>query len=178
MHAADAEVRGLADGQRVRVFNDRGRHECRLAVSRARRASSTARRLVAQARHRRHQRQRADEPAPDRHRRRADVLRLPGRGAGLLMRRGRAVVALALALAIGAASLSSVRAADLGYIAQSVGGHLGLLRAARPVPEWLADASDARSAARAPAPRRADARLRRRRTRAARQREAIAATRT
>ena len=57
------------------------------------------------------------------------------------MRRG-AIVALALAaLAIGAASLSSVRAADLGYIAQSVGGHLGLLRAARPVPEWLADAS-------------------------------------
>ena len=33
MHAADAAARGLADGQRVRVFNDRGRHECRLAVS-------------------------------------------------------------------------------------------------------------------------------------------------
>ena len=33
MHAADAAARGLADGQRVQVFNDRGRHECRLAVS-------------------------------------------------------------------------------------------------------------------------------------------------
>jgi anaerobic selenocysteine-containing dehydrogenase len=38
MHAADAAARGLADGARVRVFNDRGRYECRLAVSsRARR---------------------------------------------------------------------------------------------------------------------------------------------
>jgi predicted aminopeptidase len=56
------------------------------------------------------------------------------------MRRGVGV-ALALAvLAVGAASLPSVRAADLGYLAQSVGGHLALLRAARPVPEWLADA--------------------------------------
>jgi predicted aminopeptidase len=55
------------------------------------------------------------------------------------MRRG-AMIALALAaLAVGVLSLSSVRAADLGYLAQSVGGHLGLLRAARPVPEWLAD---------------------------------------
>ncbi|HRI17317.1 MAG TPA: molybdopterin dinucleotide binding domain-containing protein, partial [Burkholderiaceae bacterium] len=33
MHADDAAARGLGDGQRVRVFNDRGRHECRLAVS-------------------------------------------------------------------------------------------------------------------------------------------------
>ena len=56
------------------------------------------------------------------------------------MRRG-AAVALALAvLALGAANLSGVRAADLGYLAQSVGGHLALLSAARPVPEWLADA--------------------------------------
>ena len=29
----------------------------------------------------------------------------------------------------------------LGYYAQSVGGHLNLVRSARPVPEWLADAS-------------------------------------
>ena len=54
--------------------------------------------------------------------------------------RRRAWVALALAaLAVGAASLGSVRAADLGYLGQSVSGHLALLRAARPVPEWLAD---------------------------------------
>ena len=33
MHEDDAAARGLADGQRVRVFNERGRHECRLAVS-------------------------------------------------------------------------------------------------------------------------------------------------
>ena len=43
-------------------------------------------RLVAQVRRGRHQRQRADPPAPDRHRPRADVLRLPGRGAGRLSR--------------------------------------------------------------------------------------------
>ena len=56
------------------------------------------------------------------------------------MRRGVGV-ALALAvLAVGAASLPSVRAADLGYLAQSVGGHLALLSAARPVPDWLDDA--------------------------------------
>ena len=44
MHADDAAARGLADGQRVRVFNDRGRHECRLARERRARgrASSTA----------------------------------------------------------------------------------------------------------------------------------------
>ena len=29
----------------------------------------------------------------------------------------------------------------VGYYAQSVGGHLGLVRSARPVPEWLADAA-------------------------------------
>jgi predicted aminopeptidase len=29
----------------------------------------------------------------------------------------------------------------LGYYAQSVGGHLGVVRSARPVPEWLADAA-------------------------------------
>jgi anaerobic selenocysteine-containing dehydrogenase len=38
MHADDAAARGLVDGQRVRVVNDRGHYECRLAVSaRARR---------------------------------------------------------------------------------------------------------------------------------------------
>ncbi|MCH7344546.1 molybdopterin oxidoreductase family protein [Pelomonas sp. CA6] len=33
MHAQDAAARGLADGQVVRVFNDRGSYRCRLAVS-------------------------------------------------------------------------------------------------------------------------------------------------
>jgi predicted aminopeptidase len=56
------------------------------------------------------------------------------------MRRGVGVTLALAALAVGVASLSSVRAADLGYLAQSVGGHLALLRAAQPVPEWLADA--------------------------------------
>ncbi len=34
LHAADAAARGIADGQRVRVFNDRGSHLCRAAVNR------------------------------------------------------------------------------------------------------------------------------------------------
>ena len=33
MHARDAAARGLADGQPVRVFNDRGHYVCRLAVN-------------------------------------------------------------------------------------------------------------------------------------------------
>ncbi|MBB3195614.1 anaerobic selenocysteine-containing dehydrogenase [Roseateles terrae] len=33
MHATDAAARGLADGQTVRVFNDRGEYRCRLVVS-------------------------------------------------------------------------------------------------------------------------------------------------
>ena len=36
MHADDAAARGLADGQLVRVFNDRGRSTCRLHVLRGR----------------------------------------------------------------------------------------------------------------------------------------------
>ncbi len=47
-----------------------------------------------------------------------------------------AVVALATAVLCAATGCSSV-----GYYAQSVGGHLKLLGAARPVPDWLADAS-------------------------------------
>ena len=42
--------------------------------------------------------------------------------------------ALAALLALLATGCSSV-----GYYAQSVGGHLALLRSARPVPQWLAD---------------------------------------
>jgi anaerobic selenocysteine-containing dehydrogenase len=34
MHAQDAEARGIADGQVVRVFNDRGEYRCRASVSR------------------------------------------------------------------------------------------------------------------------------------------------
>jgi anaerobic selenocysteine-containing dehydrogenase len=34
IHAADAEVRGIEDGAVVRVFNQRGEHRCRAAVSR------------------------------------------------------------------------------------------------------------------------------------------------
>ena len=33
MHAEDAAARRFSDGQRVRVFNDRGRSECRLSIS-------------------------------------------------------------------------------------------------------------------------------------------------
>ena len=37
----------------------------------------------------------------------------------------------------------SAGCSTVGYYSQSVGGHLGLLRAARPVPDWLADAQTA-----------------------------------
>ncbi|MBP6903200.1 MAG: molybdopterin oxidoreductase family protein [Burkholderiaceae bacterium] len=33
MHADDAAARGIADGSEVRVFNDRGEHRCKVAVS-------------------------------------------------------------------------------------------------------------------------------------------------
>ena len=55
-----------------------------------------------------------------------------GRSAG----RGRALVVLTLAVS----SLAACSTVDgLGYYAQSIGGHLAVLRAARPVPQWLAD---------------------------------------
>ena len=44
----------------------------------------------------------------------------------------------ALLLAAGAVCLTS-GCSTVGYYAQSVGGHLAIVRAARPVPEWLAD---------------------------------------
>ena len=47
-------------------------------------------------------------------------------------------VALVL-LAAGTVCLSS-GCSTIGYYAQSVGGHLAIVRSARPVPEWLADA--------------------------------------
>lgn len=49
---------------------------------------------------------------------------------------GAAGIAL---LAAGTVCLSS-GCSTIGYYAQSVGGHLAIVRAARPVPEWLADA--------------------------------------
>ena len=45
----------------------------------------------------------------------------------------------AAALAVLAASALLAGCADLGYYWQSASGHLGLMRAARPVPEWLDD---------------------------------------
>ena len=45
----------------------------------------------------------------------------------------------AAALAVLAASALLAGCADLGYCWQSASGHLGLMRAARPVPEWLED---------------------------------------
>ena len=39
---------------------------------------------------------------------------------------------------------------SLGYLAQAANGHLSLLRAARPVPEWLADSATPPSAEAAP----------------------------
>jgi predicted aminopeptidase len=50
----------------------------------------------------------------------------------------RARWAIAIALALGGAAIFS-GCADLGYYWQSASGHLGLMRAARPVPEWLDD---------------------------------------
>ncbi len=47
----------------------------------------------------------------------------------------------ALVLALGAAAGSLVGCSTLGYYAQSVGGHLEVMRRARPVDEWLADGS-------------------------------------
>jgi predicted aminopeptidase len=51
--------------------------------------------------------------------------------AGLATLAAAAMTVSALCLASGCSTL--------GYVAQSVGGHLSLLNAARPVPEWLAD---------------------------------------
>lgn len=45
------------------------------------------------------------------------------------------------AIAFAGAALLLGGCADLGYYWQSASGHLGILRAARPVPDWLADPS-------------------------------------
>ena len=63
------------------------------------------------------------------------------------MKRGLAAMAVvslgtagALLLAATTVCLTS-GCSTLGYYAQSVGGHLAIVRAARPVPDWLADAN-------------------------------------
>jgi predicted aminopeptidase len=56
-------------------------------------------------------------------------------------RRTRRVLAALGAVAIGASAL--VGCADVGYYWQSASGHLGIMRAARPVPQWLQDPATA-----------------------------------
>jgi predicted aminopeptidase len=51
-----------------------------------------------------------------------------------LGRRGWTIVALAVGLAVGLGACSTV-----GYYSQSIGGHLDVLRAARPIDDWLGD---------------------------------------
>ena len=46
---------------------------------------------------------------------------------------------MGVVLAASATVCLSSGCSTLGYYAQSVGGHLSLVRAAKPVPEWLAD---------------------------------------
>ncbi len=61
------------------------------------------------------------------------------------MKRGRWALSLAGIGSIGLAVLAAgtvcatAGCSTMGYYAQSVGGHLALVRAAKPVPEWLAD---------------------------------------
>ncbi len=62
------------------------------------------------------------------------------------MTRGGLILGMASVAAIGVALLAAGTVcltsgcSTLGYYAQSVGGHLALVRAAKPVPEWLASA--------------------------------------
>ena len=98
----DAAARGIADGEWCASSTTAAASSARPSSASGRgRASSTAWRLVEEARQRRQERQRADAPAPDRHRPRADLLRLPGRGRGRRrpgrgVRRGARVVAWSL----------------------------------------------------------------------------------
>ena len=156
----------------------------RRVVERARAAGrrQRPRRLVAQARRRRHERQRADAPAAHRHRPRAELLRLPGRGRGRRRRRPRRETRRARrGLGLGGRrrrrSWPAPRVcltsgcSTIDYYAQSVAGHLGLLAAARPVPEWLADPTTRAALKATPGALAADARLRGHRAERARQRE-------
>ncbi|RZJ12412.1 MAG: aminopeptidase [Rubrivivax sp.] len=85
--------------------------------------------MVAQAGRGGQQRQRGHAPAPDRHGQRADLLRLPGRGGASLIRR----------LLLSAALLGLSGCSVLGHWSQAASGHLGIVRAAKPVSDWLAD---------------------------------------
>jgi hypothetical protein len=132
IHAADAAARGIEDGAMVRVFNGARRAPLprRGLAPRAPGRGAWHGHLVAQVRRRRHQRQPAHQPAADRHRPRPHLLRLPRRSRTLV----RALPVLTLA---GALCLTGC--ADLGYYWQSARGHIGIMQAAKPVPEWLAD---------------------------------------
>ncbi len=55
----------------------------------------------------------------------------------------------AVVAAVAAVCLSS-GCSSFGYLAQSVGGHVTLMNSAKPVTEWTADASHARTPAAAP----------------------------
>ena len=55
------------------------------------------------------------------------------------MTRRRVLVAAVVGLVVAALGLTA-GCSNLGYLAQSVNGHLSLVRAARPVPDWLTDA--------------------------------------
>ena len=61
------------------------------------------------------------------------------------MKRGWLILGMAFLGALGVAVLAAATVclasgcSTIGYYAQSVGGHLAIVRAARPVPEWLAD---------------------------------------
>ncbi len=62
------------------------------------------------------------------------------------MKRGRLILGMASVAAVGVALLAAGTVcltsgcSTVGYYAQSIGGHLAIVRAAKPVPEWLADA--------------------------------------
>ena len=126
-----ARHRGRAGARDARRRRRRARHRRRRrwCASSTSAAATAARRVVsARARPgvvnglgvwwrklgvRRHERQRADAPAADRHRPRAELLRLPGRGRGRLSRRPRArptdAVRRATLLMAGLGGIAAVR---------------------------------------------------------------------
>ena len=81
-------ARGIATGDRVRIFNDRGSFTAtaRVGDARAARRGGGAVGLVAEAVAGRPQRERGDVAGADRSRPRRDVLRLPGRGRACVTR--------------------------------------------------------------------------------------------
>ena len=90
IHPDDAAPRGIANGDRVRVFNDRGSYTLKAAVSDRARPGRRGRAVgvVEEALARRPQRERPHVAGARGHGRRGDVLRLPGRGrAGVALSR-------------------------------------------------------------------------------------------